>query len=64
MNLYKTEKSAKSTIRKQALHLIPHVIKWLDAAKSGFYVEFQVELAEDVKELTDRGFAAILIDSK
>lgn len=60
LKLFKSTTTAKAAVKKQALHLIPNSIKWMDAKESGYYVEFEVDNIEDVNELRDRGFKAIL----
>lgn len=64
LKLYTTKVSAKTAIRKQAIHLVEHTIKYMDAAKSGYYVEFKVDNIEDVNELRSRGFAAVFIKNE
>lgn len=56
---YKTLASAKSAIRKQGLHLVPHYISSEPVGKEvRHFPVFHPSMIEDVAEIRGRGFYA------
>ena len=58
---YKTEKSAKSAVKRAGLSQVEHNIHYHDERGSkGYTATFYVDLHEDIKEINNRGFMARL----
>lgn len=59
LKVFKNEKTAKSAVKHQGLHLMQYEIKnHCSAAGTGVIVNFFVEDSDDLHEIQSRGFAA------
>jgi hypothetical protein len=61
---FKTEKAAKTAIKRGAMHLMSYAVEWRDDALGGFGVTFFVHDDEDKVEIEKRRFQAIIDPSK
>jgi hypothetical protein len=61
---YKSEASLKNAIKRQGMHLMNYEIKYVSGNEYGWTAVFYVHDAEDFREVTKRGFNALINTEK